>query len=78
MRDEQGGKDGWTVEDCCLIGYMPTVQDSGLLLPRLFYTYDEAVCALHCDPENENGNQAVQRVLFYDPLKIRFEERRAA
>ena len=78
MRDEQGGKDGWTVEDCCLIGYMPVSHDSGLLLPGLFYTYEEAVRAFPCGPEDENGNQPVQRVLFYDPLKIRFEERRAA
>lgn len=78
MRDEQGGKDGWTVEDCCLVGYMPTVHDSGLLLPRLFYTYDEAVRAIPSAQEDETENQNVQRVLFYDPLKIRFEERRAA
>lgn len=78
MRDEQGGKSGWVVEDCCLVGYMPTIHDSGLLLPRLFYTYDEAARAFPYDLENKNGNQAVQRVLFYDPLHIRFEERSAA
>ncbi len=78
MRDEQGGKDGWTVEDCCLVGYMPVIHDSGLLLPRLFYTYGEAASALPCDLGNETGNQAVQRVLFYNPLKIMFEERSAA
>lgn len=78
MRDEQGGKDGWTVEDCCLIGYMPVIHDSGLLLPRLFYTYDEAMRAFPYNLENESGRQTVQRVLFYDPLNIRFEERRAA
>ena len=78
MRDEQGGKDGWTVEDCCLIGYMPVIHDSGLLLPRLFCTYDEAMRAFPYNLENESGRQTVQRVLFYDPLNIRFEERRAA
>lgn len=78
MRDEQGGKDGWTVEDCCLIGYMPAVCGSGLLLPTLFYTCDEAVGSLPSHSEDEAGEPAVQRVLFYDPLKIRFEERRAA
>lgn len=78
MRDEQGGKNGWIVEDCCLICYMPAAHDSGLLLPRLFYTYDEAVRAFPSDLGEEPGNQAVQKILFYDPLKIRFEERRTA
>ena len=66
------------MEDCCLIGYMPVIHDSGLLLPRLFYTYDEAMRAFPYNLENESGRQTVQRVLFYDPLNIRFEERRAA
>ena len=43
MADEHGGKDGWVVEDCCIVGYMLMEGgDYGIGTPRIFYAIDEA------------------------------------
>lgn len=43
MAEEHGGKDGWAVEDCCIVGYLLIMcSDSKISSPRLFYTHGEA------------------------------------
>lgn len=43
MAEERGGKDGWVVEDCCIVGYMLIEGgDYGVGTPRIFYAIDEA------------------------------------
>ena len=43
MAEEHGGKYGWAVEDCCIIGYLLIMcSDSKISVPRLFYTHGEA------------------------------------
>lgn len=43
MAEERGGKDGWIVEDCCLIGYqLVGSSERDLLEPQLFYSHKEA------------------------------------
>lgn len=42
MKDEHGGKDGWIVEDCCVVGYLLiSLSDGGISMPELFFTHRE-------------------------------------
>jgi len=44
MREEKGGKDGWVVEDCFLVGYLLiSSTEVSISAPELFYTHDDAV-----------------------------------
>lgn len=43
MRDEHGGKDGWVVENCFLVGYLLIeCCDTGESMVKLFYTHNSA------------------------------------
>lgn len=43
MADERGGKDGWIVEDCCIVGYLLMEHGSyGIEIPKIFYAIDKA------------------------------------
>lgn len=47
MQDERGGKDGWEVEDCCILVYLLTpVNERDTLTPQVFYSADEALSAM--------------------------------
>lgn len=44
MKEEQGGKDGWAAEDCCIVGYqVPDCDNCGVVQSRLFFFYQEAL-----------------------------------
>lgn len=44
MADEQGGKDGWVVEDCCILGYLLIeCSDLNICSPKMFYAHSDAV-----------------------------------
>jgi len=44
MREEKGGKDGWVVEDCFLVGYLLlSGTELSFSAPELFYIHDDAV-----------------------------------
>lgn len=44
MQDEYGGKDGWVVEDCCVLGYLLIeCSDLNIWPPKMFYTHSDAV-----------------------------------
>lgn len=38
MAEEHGGKDGWIVEDCCLLGYLLTCVNERIIQPPRFFT----------------------------------------
>lgn len=43
MAEERGGKDGWVVEDCCIVGYLLIeCSDLSISAPRLFYSLSDA------------------------------------
>ena len=45
--DAYGGKDGWIVEDCCLVGWLLfSVNERDLLQPELYYRRENAVEAM--------------------------------
>lgn len=44
MCEEHGGKDGWVVEDCFLIGYLVIeCSDTNISTPQMFYAREDAV-----------------------------------
>lgn len=44
IQEEHGGKDGWVVEDCGIVGYqLVECDDCNISTPKLFYTRDEAL-----------------------------------
>lgn len=44
MKDECGGKDGWVVEDCAIVGYLLIeYSDCNISAPKLFYTRSDAL-----------------------------------
>ena len=43
MKEEHGGKDGWVVETCCVVGYVLLhTSDSGISVPKMFYSPSDA------------------------------------
>lgn len=43
MVEEHGGKGGWVVEDCCVVGYLLIESaDMSISTPQMFYSADEA------------------------------------
>lgn len=47
IQEEHGGKDGWVIEDCCIIGYLlSSVNERTIFSPRLFFTQDAAIEAM--------------------------------
>lgn len=43
MAEEHGGKDGWVVEDCCVVGYLLIESaDMSISTPQMFYSVGEA------------------------------------
>lgn len=43
MADEHGGKVGWVVEDCCVVGYLLIdASETSISTPKMFYSIDEA------------------------------------
>lgn len=43
MAAEHGGKNGWIVEDCCIVGYLLFCSNErDLQIPRLFYSFGTA------------------------------------
>lgn len=47
MADERGGKNGWTVEKCCLIGYLLAyVNERSQQRPQMFYSHTCAAEAM--------------------------------
>lgn len=43
MQAEHGGKDGWVIEDCCLLSYLLTcTNERTIRQSKLFYSYDDA------------------------------------
>ncbi len=43
MAEEHGGKDGWIVEECCILGYLLMEHAVGTITtPKLFYAIDKA------------------------------------
>lgn len=43
MTEERGGRDGWVVEDCCIVGYLLIeARDMCIPTPQMLYTLDEA------------------------------------
>ena len=44
MKDECGGNDGWTIEDCAIAGYLLIGGcDYDIPMPKLFYGYNDAL-----------------------------------
>ena len=44
MAEEKGGKDGWIVEDCCILGYLLIeCSDLNIWAPKMFYAHSDAV-----------------------------------
>lgn len=44
MKDECGGNDGWTIEDCAIAGYLLIGGcDYDIPIPKLFYGYNDAL-----------------------------------
>ncbi len=56
MRDERGGKDGWTVGECCILGYVLT-RSHGCTMQTLqcLYSAKEAKSAMLRDLRNMTG-----------------------
>ena len=47
MADEHGGKSGWIVEDCCIVGCLLThVNERDIVQQQIFYSHGEAVDAM--------------------------------
>lgn len=47
MADEHGGKDGWFVEDCCILGYLLTgVNERNILPPQMYRSAESATEAM--------------------------------
>lgn len=47
MAEEHGGKDGWVVEDCCVVGYLLMEHAVGTIAtPKMFYAVDAAQKAM--------------------------------
>lgn len=71
MADEYGGKDGWVVEDCCIVGYLLNgASDGNLAEPELFYSYGAAhdrMLTLLADVGE----------LEYEQLKAAFDQRKS-
>lgn len=43
MAEEQGGKDGWIVEDCCIFGHLLIeCSDINIWSPKMFYAHSDA------------------------------------
>lgn len=56
MQEERTGKDGWEVEDCCILAYLLTpVNERDTLTPQIFFSADEALSAM-IDQLAEQGN----------------------
>lgn len=75
MQDEHGGKDGWTVEDCCIIGYL-LIECSELNIsdPTLFYTHSGAADAMLSQLAEKGELDAVQVKNTYSVTKELYEE----
>lgn len=70
MKEEHGGKDGWIVEDCCVIAYLlNSASDGNVAEPELFYAHGAAhdrMLALLADVGE----------LEYEQLKLAFDQRK--
>lgn len=75
MKDEQGGKNGWVAEDCCIVGYqVPDCDDCGVVRSRLFFFHQEALDhvlrhiakVMGMDYELLRTDKAAQKRLLWD------------
>lgn len=65
MQEERGGKDGWVVEDCCILAYLLTaVHERNSLIPQIFFSEEIAMGAM-VDKLSERGNLDSD-LLWYD------------
>ena len=56
MADEHGGKDGWIVEDCCILAYLLTgVNEREILQPQMYYSEERAMEAMFLALCKESG-----------------------
>lgn len=47
MQEERAGKDGWQVNDCCILAYLLTpINERDTLTPQIFYSADDALSAM--------------------------------
>ena len=47
MKEERGGSNGWTVNDCCILCYqLAEVNEREIHTPMFFYSFDEALEAM--------------------------------
>lgn len=77
MTEEHGGKDGWAVEDCGIVGYLLLeCSDIGIRPPKLFYVHRDAVeCMLfQLAEKGEFGLEQLRK--DYTDAKELFEEGR--
>lgn len=74
MAAEQGGKDGWTMEDCGIAGYL-LIESSecDIPAPKLFYSYKEALECMLSRLAEETGREANQVVKDYYAAKELFD-----
>lgn len=58
MADIHGGKNGWIVEDCCVICWLlQSANERNLWLPKIFFSQEEAVEAMLRDLSKEGDLQ---------------------
>lgn len=47
IQEEHGGKDGWVIDDCCIVAYLlNSVNERTIFPPQLFFTQEAAVDAM--------------------------------
>ena len=69
MAEERGGKNGWVVEECCIVGYMLMEHsDCGIETPRIVFTMEMA---------QQEMLSRIAEFLGIDPDPLRKEYRRS-
>lgn len=75
MAEERGGKDGWVVEDCCILANVLTeCSDLNISAPTMFYTEEDAeghmlyqlAIKAGLDPEQMQKDYATGKCIFDD------------
>ena len=75
MKEEHGGKDGWIVEECCIVGYLLIASsDLSTLSAELFYTYSDAVDNMLSQMADKGDLDAEQLKKDYSGICTLFED----
>lgn len=75
MAEEQGGKNGWIVEDCFIVGYLLIeCSDLNIQTPKLFYTPSDAAEYMLSQLAEKGGLDLEQLKEDYAAAEEMFEE----